>query len=60
MAKLEKEAQDKEKIKRAQREEEMKILDEMKNKLRKEFEQRISEEKAKRQAERVELEKQLK
>lgn len=38
MAKLEKEAQDKEKIKRAQREEEMKILDEMKNKLRKEFE----------------------
>ena len=60
MAKLQKEAQDKEKIKRAQREEEMKILDEMKNKLRKEFEQRISEEKAKRQAERVELEKQLK
>lgn len=52
MAKLEKEAQEKERIKKTQREEEMRILDEMKNKLRREFEERINEEKAKRQAER--------
>lgn len=59
MSKLEREAADKERLKRMQREEESRLLEDMKVKLRREFEERIASEKAKRQAERAELEKQL-